>query len=103
MFASGMSPLPPQPKFPYPQYFSNENNNLDQSGPGSPAPVLPSPGYHHHQHQDLEPLSSTWSGLLPHKHHVSPVFSCKIFLRGVPWDVTELSLIQAFSQFGPIR
>merc|ERR1719186_1936762 len=45
----------------------------------------------------------TWSGQLPPRRHKNPVFSCKIFLGGVPWDVTESSLIQAFSQFGPIR
>merc|ERR1719186_1966048 len=44
-----------------------------------------------------------WSGQLPPRKHKNPVFSCKIFLGGVPWDVTESSLIQAFSQFGPIR
>merc|ERR1719427_2419808 len=45
----------------------------------------------------------TWSGQLPPRKHKNPIFSCKIFLGGVPWDVTESSLIQAFSQFGPIR
>jgi len=45
----------------------------------------------------------TWSGQLPSRHHPSPTFSCKIFLGGVPWDVTELTLIQSFSQFGTIR
>ena len=31
------------------------------------------------------------------------MYSCKIFLGGVPWDVTEVSLVQAFSPFGNIR
>merc|ERR1719369_2765905 len=47
--------------------------------------------------------SCTWSGQLPPRKHKNPVFSSKIFLGGVPWDVTEISLIQAFSNFGPIR
>ena len=39
---------------------------------------------------------STWSGQLPPKTHRNPSFSNKIFLGGVPWDVTEASLVQAF-------
>ena len=31
------------------------------------------------------------------------MFSTKMFLGGVPWDVTEAGLVQAFRQFGPIR
>jgi cytoplasmic polyadenylation element-binding protein len=47
--------------------------------------------------------SCTWSGQLPPNRHKNPVYSCKIFVGGVPWDVTEFSLIQAFKQFGNIR
>lgn len=46
---------------------------------------------------------STWTGRLPPKVLRNPSFSSKIFLGGVPWDVTEASLVQAFKQFGPIR
>ena len=42
------------------------------------------------------------SGQLPPRSHKNPIFSCKIFLGGVPWDLTESSLVQAFKQFGPI-
>ena len=47
----------------------------------------------------------TWSGNFPQRlhHHHKPRYSAKIFLGGVPWDVTEMSLVQAFSQFGQIR
>jgi len=48
-------------------------------------------------------VNCTWSGTLPPRRHKNPVFSCKIFLGGVPWDVTESTLIQAFGYFGPIR
>ena len=47
--------------------------------------------------------SVTWSGNIPQRHHQNPRYSAKIFLGGVPWDVTEMSLVQAFSQFGQIR
>ena len=47
--------------------------------------------------------SVTWSGNIPQRQHQHPRYSAKIFLGGVPWDVTEISLVQAFSQFGQIR
>lgn len=31
------------------------------------------------------------------------VYSCKVFLGGVPWDLSEQTLEQVFRQFGPIR
>ena len=30
-------------------------------------------------------------------------YSTKIFLGGVPWDISEQTLIQAFSEFGDVR
>ncbi|KAL7640139.1 UNVERIFIED_CONTAM: hypothetical protein RMT77_009553 [Armadillidium vulgare] len=45
----------------------------------------------------------TWSGNLPKKVNKNPFYSYKVFLGGVPWDVTELALRQAFLQFGTIQ
>ena len=50
-----------------------------------------------------DPPLCTWTGRLPTRVLRNPTFSSKIFLGGVPWDVTETSLAQAFKQFGPIR
>ncbi|KFD68418.1 hypothetical protein M514_04123 [Trichuris suis] len=47
--------------------------------------------------------SCTWSGPLPPKMHQNPVYSCKVFVGGVPWDITEPSLVNAFKMFGPVR
>ena len=33
----------------------------------------------------------------------SAVCSCKVFLGGVPWDLSEQALEQVFRQFGQIR
>ena len=30
-------------------------------------------------------------------------FSTKVFLGGIPWDITEESLVDIFGQFGPVR
>lgn len=45
----------------------------------------------------------TWSGQLPSRSYKNPVYSCKVFLGGVPWDVTESGLIETFGRFGQLR
>uniref|UniRef100_A0A673L1C9 Cytoplasmic polyadenylation element binding protein 1a n=1 Tax=Sinocyclocheilus rhinocerous TaxID=307959 RepID=A0A673L1C9_9TELE len=45
----------------------------------------------------------TWEGRLPPRHYKNPVYSCKVFLGGVPWDITEASLLNTFSVFGPLK
>lgn len=45
----------------------------------------------------------TWSGPLPGKNYKNPTYSCKVFVGGVPWDITETALINAFKNFGPVR
>ena len=49
--------------------------------------------------------SCTWSGQLPTPgRSISEprVYSGKVFLGGVPWDITESDLVRAFGHFGPI-
>lgn len=45
----------------------------------------------------------TWSGTLPPRSEKNAVYSCKVFLGGVPWDLSEQTLEQVFHLFGPIR
>jgi len=53
----------------------------------------------------IHEANCTWSGQLPPKQAAGrqPSYSSKIFLGGVPWDITENALIQAFIDFGPVR
>ena len=47
----------------------------------------------------------SWSGQLPtlgRSRSEARVYSGKVFLGGVPWDITESDLVQVFRQFGPI-
>ena len=38
--------------------------------------------------------SCTWSGKIPPKNYKNPTtFSCKVFLGGVPWDITEGKIV----------
>ncbi|XP_059485114.1 cytoplasmic polyadenylation element-binding protein 1 isoform X2 [Neocloeon triangulifer] len=45
----------------------------------------------------------SWSGTLPPRVHSNPIYSCKVFLGGIPWDISESILISAFEQFGPVK
>lgn len=45
----------------------------------------------------------TWSGILPQRIQKPTGYSSKVFLGGLPWDITESLLIATFKQFGPIR
>ncbi|XP_063704678.1 cytoplasmic polyadenylation element-binding protein 1 [Culicoides brevitarsis] len=47
--------------------------------------------------------SCTWSGSLPMKSHRILTYSPKFFLGGIPWDISEQSLVHIFKEFGPIR
>ena len=52
---------------------------------------------------DAKPTAScVWSGDLPSSARVSSPMSTKVFLGGVPWDVTEDLLVAAFLPFGNI-
>lgn len=34
-----------------------------------------------------------WRGELPPRNYCNPVFSSKVFVGGVPWDITEAALL----------
>ena len=38
---------------------------------------------------ELNEPTYTWSGRLPPRNHKNPVYSNKVFLGGVPWDITD--------------
>eukprot|EP00118_Oscarella_pearsei_P004849 m.21412 g.21412 ORF g.21412 m.21412 type:complete len:453 (+) comp28167_c0_seq2:213-1571(+) len=45
----------------------------------------------------------TWSGQLPPRIYRNPMYSCKVFLGGVPWDITEAQLVTSFKMFGGMK
>ncbi|TRY90236.1 hypothetical protein DNTS_027169 [Danionella cerebrum] len=57
----------------------------------------------HKQAAAMNEATYTWEGQLPPRLHKSPVYSCKVFLGGVPWDITEASLLNTFGAFGPLK
>ncbi|GAB6032006.1 Cytoplasmic polyadenylation element-binding protein 1 [Chamberlinius hualienensis] len=71
--------------------YVNDSSNLDR------AAKL------HRNAASIFDATCTWSGHLPVKVHKNPTYSCKVFLGGVPWDITECALLNAFKPFGPIK
>ncbi|CAG2105516.1 unnamed protein product [Medioppia subpectinata] len=46
----------------------------------------------------------TWTGQLPPKRRSkNPIYSCKVFLGGIPYDLTDGDLHCTFAPFGPIQ
>ncbi|XP_034015946.1 cytoplasmic polyadenylation element-binding protein 1-like isoform X4 [Thalassophryne amazonica] len=56
----------------------------------------------HRQAAAVNEATFTWSGQLPPRNNKNPLYSCKVFLGGVPWDITEAGLINTFSSYGPL-
>ncbi|XP_070256559.1 cytoplasmic polyadenylation element-binding protein 1 isoform X1 [Myotis yumanensis] len=56
----------------------------------------------HRQAAAVNEATCTWSGQLPPRNYKSPVYSCKVFLGGVPWDITEAGLVNTFRVFGSL-
>ncbi|VVC24887.1 RNA recognition motif domain,Cytoplasmic polyadenylation element-binding protein, ZZ domain [Cinara cedri] len=95
--ATGQSPVYEKkspPPFWSPTRSTNDNNNNQNENRNLNRNIYS--GLH------KDPIF-TWSGLLPKIVHSSPNYSCKVFLGGVPWDITEDGIIMALSQFGSVK
>jgi len=57
----------------------------------------------HRSSASMYDATCTWRGQLPPRSHNVKTLSIKVFLGGVPWDITEQNLVQAFRPFGNIR
>ncbi|XP_043084448.1 cytoplasmic polyadenylation element-binding protein 1a isoform X2 [Puntigrus tetrazona] len=57
----------------------------------------------HKQAAAVNEATYTWEGRLPPRNFKNSVYSCKVFLGGVPWDITEVDLLNTFSVFGPLK
>ncbi|XP_027029044.1 cytoplasmic polyadenylation element-binding protein 1a isoform X3 [Tachysurus fulvidraco] len=57
----------------------------------------------HRQAAATNEATCTWAGQLPPRIYKNPIYSCKVFLGGVPWDVTERCLLNTFNLFGSLK
>ncbi|XP_065359210.1 cytoplasmic polyadenylation element-binding protein [Calliphora vicina] len=91
-------PLPHQQQ----QTNPNFNNAVNANTNGSDAYLDRVAKFYRGSAAFCEP-TCTWSGQLPPRSHRLYQFSPKVFLGGIPWDISEQSLIQIFKPFGQIK
>ncbi|XP_051741293.1 cytoplasmic polyadenylation element-binding protein 1-like isoform X24 [Ctenopharyngodon idella] len=75
----------------------------DAFGLNKPSFYIEREAMRHKQAAAVNYATYTWEGQLPPRHYKNPVYSCKVFLGGVPWDITDVILLNTFSVFGPLR
>ena len=56
----------------------------------------------HRQAAAVNEATCTWSGQLPPRNYKNPIYCCKVFLGGVPWDIAEAGLVNTFRVFGSL-
>lgn len=81
---------------------SNNNGNGGERGSSSGATLDHAAKYHRSSAALYDP-TCTWSGILPPRTHRFITYSPKVFLGGIPWDISEQSLMQILKPFGQIR
>ncbi|XP_067009160.1 cytoplasmic polyadenylation element-binding protein 1 [Anabrus simplex] len=79
------------------------SNTSLQSPPPTDSNLLDLAARFHRNAASLYDATCTWSGNLPPRSQKNSGFSCKVFLGGVPWDISEASLIATFKEFGMVR
>jgi len=69
------------------------------------APTMPRRNYQYNPNSSITRVkgSLSWDGYLPPRIHETGEFSRKVFLGGVPWDVTEIHLQQTFGRYGDFK
>ncbi|KAM7359427.1 polyadenylation element binding protein orb isoform 1-T2 [Cochliomyia hominivorax] len=82
---------------------SNANNSLNSNTNGASDAYLDRVAKFYRGSAAFCEPTCTWSGQLPPRSHRLYQFSPKVFLGGIPWDISEQSLIQIFKPFGQIR
>lgn len=80
--------------------YSSEQLSRDRSSSNQESPMKKRnssrQGFSNRDHNP----DATWHGELPPRDYTSPTFSRKIFVGGVPWDITEAALKDSFGEFG---
>jgi len=57
----------------------------------------------HRQAAKYNVAQCTWRGTLPTKNHKNPIYSTKVFLGGIPYEINEQALMAHFARFGNVK
>ena len=82
---------------------NQQTGSIRRSQYGLDAMSLENVARSHRSSASMYDATCTWRGQLPPRSHNIKTLSIKVFLGGVPWDITEQNLVQAFRPFGNIR
>nr|XP_032829874.1 cytoplasmic polyadenylation element-binding protein 1-like isoform X1 [Petromyzon marinus] len=74
----------------------------DAAASGLPACHIEKEALLHKKSAVVSVAKCGWSGKLPKRSHQSPTYSCKVFMGGVPWDITEAGILNSVKNFGPL-
>ena len=91
----------PAPQASYPPLVSNHFYQPDKASPFYPRQKVQ--GVEPKEYMKIPEVICTWSGQLPPRRYRNPVYSTKVFLGGVPWDITEETLLTTFKPFGNLK
>ncbi|XP_066248482.1 cytoplasmic polyadenylation element-binding protein 1 [Euwallacea similis] len=69
-----------------------EHNSLDRAA-----------RFHRSAASVYDAVCTTWSGVLSSRSEKPSGYSSKVFLGGIPWDISEECLMRIFRQFNPIK
>lgn len=120
LFINKKSPVEVESTNQYDSYASSNNTSLVTTVASNNTSLLTSVG--HQQHTgginsavetaakkyrcaaQISEATCCWKGKLPPKQYKTPiVYSTKVFVGGLPWDITEEDIVKEFGVFGPCR
>jgi len=92
-------------------YQSSKNTDLNSKSPSSTSSgvtqsqqVQQFHNPNHRVHTSHNYQQHTWVGRLPPKvFHDNSIYSRKVFLGGLPWDVNQIYLIQLLQKYGSVK
>jgi hypothetical protein len=88
--------------FNSPRSFNNNTNHF--YSPGCPSPVQYQQQQQQQQYFNANSIHHTWCGRLPPKiYSEGALYSRKVFLGGLPWDVNQQALLQSLNKYGSVK
>jgi len=82
---------------------------LKQQAPPPPPPLSPNNDNllrsvrYHRENAGMNEPRCTWSGQLPPRTHKNPIYSPKVFLGGVPYEISISTLLRTFRAYGNVK
>jgi cytoplasmic polyadenylation element-binding protein len=84
--------------------IQQQNSSTQQNGNNGINVAIESAAKKYRCAAQISEASCSWKGKLPPKQYkIAIVYSTKVFVGGLPWDITEEDILKEFGVFGPCR